>query len=380
MQILFRFETRVKSLDIYGTVFGGICNLIQQSIIATRTLNYYNRYLNLTMITKRIVSILLLIGVFLVSISSTAHAIDTSRPGPENVPTNVEVRLFVLDIDEINDAEQSFTANIFIETKWKDHRLVTSNENTAYDLEDVWNPNLQFVNRQKIFKSMPEIVQVDQDGTVVYKQRVVGKFSQPLNLHDFPLDKQTLEFQIVSTGNSSDEVNLIEKFSGISEKLSIPDWQIKGIDLKKMEYSFMPSEPPLEGMLLSINAKRYIQFYIYKFIVPLLLIVFMSWIVFWIDPTDYTTQISISITSMLTLIAYQYLAVSSLPEVPYLTRLDALMFFSTVLVFASLVEVTITSVLTKKNKVELARSIDYYCRFIFPTIFVLIFITRIATL
>ena len=105
----------------------------------------------------------------------------------------------------------------------------------------------------------------------------------------------------------------------------------------------------------------------------------MSWIVFWIDPTDYTTQLSISITSMLTLIAYQFLALSSLPEVPYLTRMDILMLLSIVLVFASLIEATITAILAKRGDVLLARSVDKYCRYTFPAIFVFIVIQALTS-
>ena len=85
---------------------------------------------------------------------------------------------------------QNFISNIFIEAKWKDQRLANRKGKTTYDIKDVWNPNLQFLNRQKLFKSFPDIVEVDSDGTVVYKQRVVGGFSQPLDLHDFPFDEQ----------------------------------------------------------------------------------------------------------------------------------------------------------------------------------------------
>ena len=311
------------------------------------------------------------------AIPSIVHAIDTSRPGPENVPTKVEIDLYVIDIDDINSAQQNFISNIFIEAKWKDQRLANRKGKTTYDIKDVWNPNLQFLNRQKLFKSFPDIVEVDSDGTVVYKQRVVGGFSQPLDLHDFPFDEQKFAFQLLSIDYTPSEVDLVENSTGISAKFSVADWDIIGFDVKKVEYKFVPDEPPTEGMILTINAKRYAHFYIYKFIVPLLLIVFMSWIVFWMDPTDYATKISIAITSMLTLIAYQLLAVSSLPEVPYLTRIDSLMLFSTILVFATLIEVTVTSILTKRDNVELARSIDTYCRYIFPLIFVFIFITRI---
>jgi hypothetical protein len=330
-------------------------------------------------INKIFIQFYLLIFILFI-FPSLAFAFDTSRPGPENIPTDVLIELYVVDIAEINDGAQSFNASIFIEAKWKDQRLVSSNEKTTYNLKDVWNPDLQIINRGKLFLSYPEIVEVDSEGTVVYKQRFIGDFSQPLDLHRFPVDQQKLEFQIVSAGYSPDEVNLIEDSVGLSEKLSIPDWDIMGINLKKIEYKILPNKPADEGLLLEINAKRFVQFYFFKFIVPLILIVIMSWMVFWIDPTNSSTQISVSITSMLTLIAYQFLAVGSLPAVPYLTRMDMVMLSSTVLVFASLVEVVITSFLVQKNKVELARSIDNYCRYIFPATFLLILIHHAITI
>jgi len=320
-----------------------------------------------------------LLTFLLVIIPCKVFAIDTSRPEPNSIPTDVLIELYIVDINEIDATKQLFTANIAFKIQWKDQRLVSNNKETTYDLKDVWNPYLEFVNRQKVFKSAPDIVKVDQEGTVVYEQRYIGTFFQPLNLQNFPFDNQKIEFQIISNGNTPNEVNFVKGSTGMASNLSIPNWDIKGLNLKKLQYEFLPDSPKLEGVLLTVRAERHLQFYIYRYMVPLLLIIFMSWIVFWIDPTDYTTQLSISITSMLTLIAYQFLAVSSLPEVPYLTRMDIFMLLSIVLVFASLIETTITAILAKKGNIELARSIDNYCRYTFPAIFIFIAIQGLVS-
>ena len=319
--------------------------------------------------------ILLIITLFI--FPAELVAIDTSRPGPEDGPTDIKIIFYVIDIDEIIDSKQSFTANVFFQAEWEDKRLAKGDAVTKYDLEDVWNPNLQIVNRQKTFKSFPDIVEVDPEGHVIYRQRVFGQFSQPFDLHNFPMDTQKLSFQIVSVGNSPKEVKLSTDIAGIAEKFSLPNWKILSWDFENFDQRFHEKLSLVEGLKFTITAKRYVQFYVFKFIIPLMLIVFMSWIVFWIDPTDYTAQISVSITSMLTLIAYQYLVSSSLPRLPYLTRLDILMVLSTALVFIALIEVTITSYLTKKDKIELARTMDRYCRYIFPGVFIIILLTPI---
>jgi hypothetical protein len=95
----------------------------------------------------------------------------------------------------------------------------------------------------------------------------------------------------------------------------------------------------------------------------------MSWAVFWIDPLNASSQISIAMTSMLTLIAYRFAVDSQLPLLPYMTRLDAFILTSTFLVFFSLIEVVATIILDNTQKKKRAVRIDRYCRVIFPMIF-----------
>jgi len=128
----------------------------------------------------------------------------------------------------------------------------------------------------------------------------------------------------------------------------------------------------ISGFALSFEARREIGYFIVKVIIPLIFIVAMSWVVFWIDPMESGTQISVAITTMLTLIAYRFSIDSSLPNVSYLTRLDYFILLSTILIFASLIEVIFTSTLAKLEKVSQARAIDRRMRLLFPLAFVLV--------
>jgi cadmium resistance protein CadD (predicted permease) len=58
------------------------------------------------------------------------------------------------------------------------------------------------------------------------------------------------------------------------------------------------------------------------------------------------------------------------PKLPYLTRLDAFILASSILVFLSLVEVMLTTKLATDSRTELARLIDRRCRVVFPIAFV----------
>ena len=131
----------------------------------------------------------------------------------------------------------------------------------------------------------------------------------------------------------------------------------------------IPSVNPTSGFALHFEAKRNTGYFIIKVIIPLILIVAMSWVVFWIDPTESGTQITVAITTMLTLIAYRFAIDVNLPKVSYLTRMDYFILLSTILVYASLIEVIITSTFAKNEKLSQARALDRQMRLLFPLAF-----------
>ncbi len=63
----------------------------------------------------------------------------------------------------------------------------------------------------------------------------------------------------------------------------------------------------MPSVVLFFDATRKPGYYVLKVIFPLILIVIMSWTVFWIAPSESGTQISVAVTSILTLIAYRFL-------------------------------------------------------------------------
>jgi hypothetical protein len=152
----------------------------------------------------------------------------------------------------------------------------------------------------------------------------------------------------------------------MSELLSVADWELTDFRSESRPYEAIPGEPALPGLLISFEGRRHVRHYVVKVIIPLVLIVAMSWVVFWIDPLQTASQISVAVTTMLTLIAYRFAVGSELPNIHYLTRMDEFLLGSTVLVFASLLEVVVTSSLASRDQLERARRVDRRARWIFP--------------
>lgn len=304
----------------------------------------------------------------LVLLNSSSASAQSGSPPLE--VTELEICIVLLDLESINDADQSFSANVFFMVQWHDQRLAHDGPDVLWrDLDEVWNPRLQAVNRRQAVLSMPQTVEVAPDGTVTYRQRVVGEFSQKLQLADFPIDRQTFEIQMVATGYSPNEIVFVDNPrvpSGVVPELSISDWAILESRGAPRVFQPLPLLPPVAGFVFQVDANRKLGYFRWKILFPLLLVVAMSWLVFWIDPEMAASQISVAVTSMLTLIAYRFMIGGMLPEISYLTRMDRFISMSTLMVFLTLVEATLTVTLANRGKGELARTLDRTCRWAFP--------------
>jgi hypothetical protein len=304
------------------------------------------------------------------------------RPASGNSPTQVSVGIWVVDINSIDSAQQNFTADIAAVLRWKDPRLAHTGSGVAhYTLEQIWHPRVSIANEtNSVSRKLPETVEVDSDGSVVYRQRYVGAFTQSLRLQSFPFDRQTFRVHLVAIRYRPNEVVFVpdenwirdglQRAAGISPSITLPDWTVEKWDAKACIYALTPGLQ-YSGYAFEFTAARNVWHYILKVILPLVLIVMMSWAVFWIDPATSNSQISVAVTSMLTLIAYRFAVDSQLPRLPYMTRLDTLFLTSTLLVFFSLIEVLVTTVLDNNQQAERAKKLDRYCRVIFPAIFVI---------
>ena len=302
------------------------------------------------------------------------------RPDADSGPTEISVGMWIADISSIDSAQQTFTAEIAVVLRWKDLRLAhTGNGVVRYPLEQIWHPRVGIVNEtNSVSRKMPDSVEVDPDGTVTDRQRYVGAFTQPLRLESFPFDRQTFRVQLVAVRYQSDEVIFIpdqvwiqEGFKGaggIAATVTLPDWTIEKWGLKPLLYALTPGHQ-YSGYAFEFTAARNVSHYILKVMFPLVLIVIMSWAVFWMDPIHSSAQINIAITSMLTLIAYRFATDNQLPRLPYMTRLDAFILMGTVLIFFSLIEVITTTILETNHRARLAKTIDRWCQLIFPAIF-----------
>ncbi|MFQ5931317.1 MAG: hypothetical protein ACE5MM_02800, partial [Nitrospiraceae bacterium] len=182
---------------------------------------------------------------------------------------------------------------------------------------------------------------------------------------------QVFPITIISAKYGPEEIvfSVDETITGRADALSIADWSIGPSVAKAGYFYFTPQKRLLARFDYELPATRHVGFYLRTVIVPLTLFIFMSWAVFWIDPTLLTTQVSLSATVMVILVIFQLKLGTLLPRVPYSTRVDAFVQGSQILVFLALVEAVTAGVLAAGGREALARRLDRWARWAFPAAF-----------
>ena len=324
------------------------------------------------------VTVMLLVLVAAASpTSGQAAGVEGERPAADGGATRVETALYLIDLSAIDGSSQSFTADVFMVLRWHDSRLVSPGGTVRrLELDDVWNPRVQIVNQRSVRSGFPEVVDVDPDGTVTFRQRFSGEFSARLDLHDFPMDRHTLNVVLVTPGYSPDEIQLVPFSAGAgggrASELSIVDWNVGEMTTSSRPYEVGGSGLSIAGLVGRLDVERKLGFYVSKAFVSIAIILCMSFVVLWLDPKYVPPRLSVAVTAMLTLIAYRFLLGQVLPPLSYLTRMDHFMLGSTFIVLMVLVEVVWSTHLHGTERPERARTLDLLSRIAFPAAFVVL--------
>lgn len=295
-----------------------------------------------------------------------------ARPGAAAGPTRVSVELYVIDIAKIDDRDQIFKADISIRLEWIDPRLARPGESDVISLPltDIWNPRLRIYNQRDVRAHFPDIARVDAKGLVAYEQRYSGDFTTSADIRRFPFDERTIAITMLTVDHSPSEIRLDFTEASIdrADIFSIPNWTIGEVT-------------PVTGVFRAFGGREFLRFdielkssresayYIWSVVVPLILIVMMSWSVFFVNPKHLGSQMTLAATSMLTLIAYRFAVSSVLPPVPYMTSMDIFITGSTVFVFLALAESVTTGTLADNDHNAFAERLDRIARILFPSVF-----------
>ena len=302
----------------------------------------------------------------------------TTRPHAGEGVTEVEFGVVLVDINEINDVDQSITVDFYQVMRWTDPRLADPARGNGQAVcnipaDKLWRPQVQTDRLRSIEKFYDDMMLIDAAGRVTLVERFYLETSAPLDLADFPFDEHEIEIGFASVPAGTTDVLFVE-FPGMTGRIedpSISGWELGEASGEVAIVAAPRLQTDISWFYLRLPIIRDAGFFLWKSILPLTIIIFMSWAVFWIPPDVIPSRIGLAATSMLSMIAYLFALSSILPRISYLTRADKFTIGAAVLIFLALVVTTFASALGRKS-IDQALLVDRSSRIVFPLAFLFV--------
>jgi len=203
-----------------------------------------------------------------------------------------------------------FTIDIVLSIRWMDPRVVDlipdglEKVSMAWGQAKklIWMPGIVVANKDiKAYEIIAASVTLLQSGEVLRTERALVRCMKKFNLVEYPFDSQALEIKVVSSKYMLNEVvlepNMNASFveEGLWGLYKIEDWNASVYeegdgDLKKSR-----------GML-EIRVKRQLEKYFDDHLVPVFIVLMISWAVFYFPfaPPFITPRLALSVLALLT--------------------------------------------------------------------------------
>jgi len=301
---------------------------------------------------------------------------------PPAAPTVVDIAMYVTEIGNIDVMRDRASFSGYAEFSWCDPRhafdaaqagveqKIFMGDSSLKRFGVAWQPDLRIANGIGAVRVSKRVIMVKPDGTT----RVEGIFDADIavdyDLRRFPLDRQVIPIEVESFTWNEDRMTLRARTErvGFNEAIAIAEWRITGIKSRVDAASEVQDERPFSRFVVDLHVARESGFYLYKVALPLCLIVALTWAVFWMKDEPFAGRTRVSLTGVLTIVAYQFAIGNTLPRVPYLTLMDKLMIASFTLIAVTVVENLLVAHYGEGNR-AVALRIDRTSRWLFPVVF-----------
>ena len=167
------------------------------------------------------------------------------------------------------------------------------------------------------------VVVVRPDGEVIYFERFSTALQAPdFDFRNFPFDKQNFYIRFDLLGPLwMYQLREIKGYSEIGDKLGEEEWVIIDFDTSISAGKILKS--PVSRFNFEFKAKRHLAYYFFRIILPLIIIISVSWMLFFLK--DYAKRVDAAGANLLLFIAFNFAISRDLPRLGYLTFLDTLL-------------------------------------------------------
>lgn len=282
----------------------------------------------------------------------------------------VVVGLYITAFPELSIKDGTFTVDMYL---WMRHR-----GGEDYEAFELTNGEIQFKE-----ESDRKVI----DGETYVCWRIKALLRTEFSLHQYPFDVQRLQIHLEHPFLETDAL-LYEGDRASYERSRVKEnnWGLRA-DVRLPEYSIRRTrwfaetsvyntdfgDPSREQtasrysrLVFEVQAARVFWGYVYKTLVPLLVILAMAYLVFFVPPNEVQTSAGMAMSALLSCVALNLAGAQNLPEIGYLVATDKFFICTYILIFVTLAEAVGTYGLDHRGRTADAERIEQMFRWIFP--------------
>jgi len=308
----------------------------------------------------------------------SAVEVPVSRSSAE--PLIVDVGILLNQVTFVDQKSENFGVVATITMRWtdpafdfdaatygRDYKLLTADAFVAQAQEiGTVIPFFVFENQQGQRWEHEAFVAILPDGDIRFVERSTLTLQAPhFDFTRFPFDTQKFFLEISSINPIQDvQYRVLGDQWGLSETLGEEAWILTD---EEMVVSEIRGATGLVSshVALGFAGHRHIQYYMLRIFLPILLLVAVSWISFFLE--DYRKRIDVAGANLLVFVAFNFAISDSLPQLGYVTFLD---FFLQLVFFVTAASIVLNVILRRmqiQGHEAFAHKIDnYVIKWIFP--------------
>jgi len=322
-------------------------------------------------------------------------------PPPGKEPLEVQMGFNLVDITDVNEKEETIDFEGAIYLEWTDPRLAYAPADAG--MKKDWSPGDYsraprkiFIGEFKVNESFegwrPHVVipngignrittnmaiSIWPDGHVAYSEAFYVKAETPMDLRRFPFDTQNLEIFFHPFIYQRHEIVLIpdNRLSRTwDQNLGIADWSRESVTVLERPAEiayFDDTKQKISEFVVTIQVKRRPAHILVSIILPMVLLVSLTWCVFWMDNETLSTRVNIIFIGILSVVAYYFIILDRIPETAYLTLTDAFILSTFFILAAGVVLAVTVETLAQSERRQLVLRVDRICRWAFPLTYVM---------
>ncbi len=270
-------------------------------------------------------------------------------PPEQAGPVVVRASFHLRDINDIDDEAETFEFGGVLKLTWHDERQAFDPAEAgvaekvylgAFQFNEVfdgWFPQMILVNESGLHEKHGIVLRVRSDGTLTL-------------------------VEALDAAAEADAVSVSD------DLIRMPQWAFEGVrtSTRDRRAPYAGQVGVASALVVSMDVERESFFMVRLVIVPLMLIVMLSWSVFWMDRSSLGDRINVSFIGILTAVAYQIVVSEILPHISYLTFMNGFLNLSLIIMCASAVMNLVVAAHDRQGGVEAGDLLDRRCRWIFP--------------